>query len=320
MSRTTQELLDELRSQLDETNTANATDAQLLAALNRAQRKAVNIVSRKYEDLFWSSTTFTTTGGTRAYDIPAAAHGRKVEMLYVLISEVAYEIKRINNHQKARYITASQTTRPMYYTVVKNQLELFPTPSGSQTIYVCYGDRPEDLVTPQGRINSITSASNYVILDDVGDDLATTTDDFECYVNFIDYNTGEVKGTCQINAINTSTGQVTFKSSGLTRSTVLGKTVSTSLPTDLAVDDYVCLVTGTCVPELPDDYNDFLIQHAVVEIRRRFGEATQEEVAALKEYADELSTMWAGQEARSRVKKVSRNWQTGAGSLRRLLS
>lgn len=320
MSRTVSDLIDELRSQVDEFSSTNLTEAQILSAFNRGQRNAANITARKYEDLFWKKTTATTVSGQREYDIPSEAYGRRVEMLEVEIGGIAYKIKRISNHKKSAYVSSSTVQRPYYYTLTKNKFELYPTPSGGVTINVHYNDAPERLVTPQGQITSINSASNYVIVDSVGSDLATTTSGFASYVNFVDRNTGEVKGSCQISAINATTGQLTFKSAGLTRSTVLGQTISTSLPSDLTEDDYLCIVTGTCVPELPDAYTDYLIQYAVVEIRRRFGEPTNEEYAALKELESELLKMWAGREARGTVRKASNHWRSYSGSLRRLFS
>jgi hypothetical protein len=47
MSLTVSELITEVRDQLDEVNTLNVTDAQILAALNRGQRKGTNIITRK---------------------------------------------------------------------------------------------------------------------------------------------------------------------------------------------------------------------------------------------------------------------------------
>ena len=139
--------------------------------------------------------------------------------------------------------------------------------------------------------------------------------------NIVDANTGEVKVTLQVSAIDEDTGQITFKSAGLTRSTVLTKTVETEIPDTVAADDYVCLVTGTAVPELPAAYVDYLIQYAVVEIRRRLGENTQEEFAQLKELELEIQKMWVGREASNRVRKASHQWsRTLGGTLRRFLS
>ena len=239
MSESVNDLLDQLRAQLDESNPDNITDAQLLQTLNRAQRAATNIVARKYESLFWSSTTTTTVGGQQEYDIPTDAFGRRVELVEVVVNGTSYECRRIANQQRTNYDSLTQSAYPQYYTLKKNKIELFPVPSSGVTVRIHYTKRPEQLVVTQGRITAFDSSSNYVIVDTLGDDIAVTTAGFVAYVNVVDYLTGEVKGTVQVAAIDEDLNQVTFKSSGLTRSTVLGRTVSTSLPTDIAVDDYI---------------------------------------------------------------------------------
>lgn len=325
MDLTVNELITAVRDQLDETNTTNVTDAQILAALNRGQRKGTNIIARKYDSLFVNYTTTTMTSGTRNYTIPAAAYGKRLEKVEVLDSNqnIAWDVQRISFHKTTQYSNSSTSDRPYYYAIKKNEILLYPTPSSSKTIRLWYQDRPETLVTSQGRITSYTdSTTDTIIVDTLGSDLTTdTTDGFNAYINVIDYNTGDIKGSMQISAINTTTKQITLKSSGLTRSTVLGRTISTSLPSDIAVDDYICIVTGTCMPEIPGAYTDYLMQYAVVDIRRRLGENTTEEFAALKDLEAEIQSMWKGREMSHRVRKASTAWGYGLGtSLRRLLS
>lgn len=318
------ELITEVRNQLDEVNTTNVTDAQILAALNRGQRKGTNIIARKYDGLFVTSDESTTTvAGQQDYDIPAAAFGRRIEKVEIIEgSSTVWEVHRISFHKTTSFDLDSQITRPYHYALVKNKIKLYPIPAGSLTIRIWYTAAPGRLVEPQGRITSVNDASNYILVDSLGSDLTTdTSDGFNAYVNFIDYVTGDSKGSAQIAALDTGTNKLTIKTSGLTRSTVLGNSVSTSLPTDLSADDYVCVISGTCVPEIPGAYTDYLIQYAVVEIRRRLSEPTDAEFAQLKDLEEEIQLMWSGREAAHRVRKASRHWNTNLGThLRRLLS
>lgn len=318
MAQTVDDLLEQVRSQLDETNAENATDPQLLQALNRAQRAATNIIARKYESLFWSEFEDVTVAGQQDYDIPADAYGRRVEMVEIEIGDVRYELKRIGNHKTSPYTSLSQTNRPSYYRLAKNVISVYPTPAGGIPLHIHYTKRPEDLVVSQGRITTVNSGSNYVIVDALGDTISTTVTGFASYINVICYQTGAIKGSVQVSAINTTTKQVTFKSSGLTRSTVLGRTISTSLPTDIAVDDYLCLVSGTAVSELDEAYVDYLVQYAVVEIRRRFGESVEQEVVALQILETEIEKMWVGRESSHKIRKANSHYHTN--TIRRMIT
>jgi hypothetical protein len=314
MATTVDELMQSVRDATDEDNQEYLTDAQILKALDRAQRNATNIISRKYPDLFTASVDITTTG-VYDYDLPTEAAGRRITHMESYYGEIAYPMQRISEQQASAYRTSAQTSRPLYYVMSKNTIQLLPKPSSGVNIKIYYLKRSQPMVQQQGRITDIDTVNNLITLDAVGTQLATTITGFSSYVNFIDYNTGAVKGTCQISAIDTVTKEVTFKTTGLTRTSVLGLPVGVALPTDLVSDDYICLVTGTCVPELDDVYCDFLLQYSVVDIRRRFGEPLQEELVALDRIAKELESMWAGRNQTGRVRKANQNFSGPGGSL-----
>ena len=65
MILTVDQLIDQVRAQSDEFNEDNLTDAHISDLLNRGQRKAANIIARKFDSLFLESTTISTTAGTR---------------------------------------------------------------------------------------------------------------------------------------------------------------------------------------------------------------------------------------------------------------
>jgi hypothetical protein len=323
MSILVDDLILQVRSQTDEANDDDVTDPQIIRALNRAQRHASNILARKFEEIMWDSTTVTTTGGTREYDIPTASFGSRIEKIEVATddsSNVRYKLQRLSNHKTTNFITSSQTDIPTHYSIKRNKFEVYPTPKSNLTLHVHYFKRAEDFVKQQGRVETIDTSNNYITVDSIGSDVSTSTDGFGAYINIIDYRTGNIKRTLQVSALDSTSGQITFKSSGLTRSTVLGHTVSTSIGSDVAVDDYVCLVTGTCVPEIDEAYTDYIIQHAVVAIRRRLGEPTNEDFAELKELETELLKSWVSREQSRRVRKGSKSWVSATGiSHRRLL-
>lgn len=316
MATTVDDLIQSVRDATDEDNQDYLTTAQILKALDRGQRNATNIISRKYPDLFTESVDITTDGGYN-YALPTSAAGRRITHVESYSGDTAYPIQRISEQQATLYRSNSQTSRPLYYIMYKNNIQLVPKPTSGVVVKLYYLKRSQPLVAQQGRVTDINTASNLVTLDAIGSNLNTTITGFGSYVNFIDYNTGAVKGTCQVAAINTTNKEVTFKTSGLTRTKVLGLTVGVAIPTGLVADDYVCLVTGTCVPELDDVYCDYLLQYAVVDVRRRFGEPLQEELIALDKIGKELETMWAGRNPPGRIRKANSAYANPAGSLLR---
>lgn len=315
---TVDDLVSQVRQQTDEANTVDLNDSEIIQVLDRAQRNAINIITRRFPDLFYTFADITTVGGQYDYDIPKAAVGSKIAHMEAYVGEVAYPMTRIDLNKTSFYRSQATTTRPVYYGVTKNRLQLYPAPSQGITVRIYYPRRAEPLVLKQGRVTYIDTINNKIAVDEIGSALSTTTTGFGSYVNFVDYVTGEIKGTCQLNNINQSLDELTFKTTGLTRSSVLGKTISTAIPTDLALDDYICLVSGTCVPELDESYSDFLIQYAVVDIKRRFGEPLNEELESLKRLQDEIEKMWAGRNQAGRVRKANTLWGTYTGSPIRL--
>lgn len=309
MANTTNELMDLIRDDLDEANITDVSDADILQKLNRAQRKGVLRIISNFDSLFLDSEDITTVSGQSDYDWPDDTYAGKIKKLELIESTgIPRPIDRIWYRQSGKYARTGTTTRPSKYEIVGKKIRLYSAPAGDLTVRVHYVRNPENLVTQQGRIlSSGTDAATsqpYVIVDAVpgsGWDITTSSTGLNNYVNVIDWKTGRVKGTLQVASVNTTTKQVLFKAASLTRSSVLGKTVSTSLPTDIEVDDYICTVHGTCVSEIPEAYHDYLTQHAVVAIKRSKGEPTQEDYAALKEEEEDIKNIDQGTEQRLRV-------------------
>jgi hypothetical protein len=133
----------------------------------------------------------------------------------------------------------------------------------------------------------------------------------KAFVNIVDGTTGLVKATVQINSLTTSTKTLAIKTSGLARSVVFGRTVSSALPTTISLDDYVCLAYGTCIPTLVRDYDDYLLASATLEIKRRMGEDTQAEYGHFRELEADIEKMWSGRPQSARVARRNGHWGHG---------
>ena len=306
---TVNDLLEQTRAQLDESNSDDVSDDDIVAALNRGQRKAANVLVKHVPELLITSTTQSTTAGTDTYDVPEDAWGRRVNQITVVRNSTEYPLKRVAYRDLHRYTSASQVSVPQVYALKGRSYVVKPTPSAGVTLKLWYPRAFETLVVPQGRITAVSVGSSYVLLDALGSDLTTSTAALGAFVNIVDAQTGEIKVSLQTNAITTATKQVSFKTSGLTYATVYNRTIATAITSDVETNDYVCAVQGTCIPDLPDSCLDFLIQYAVTEIKRRMGETVQEEAALLKALETDVERQWAGRESSHTISNRSRTWQ-----------
>lgn len=304
---TTSDLVQLVRDDLDEANVVDVSSDLILRKLNRAQRTTLNKVLPKFDELFLTSSDITTDGSTWI-DMPDDIFGQRIEHInQVVEGDERPPLTKVSHRRASRYSATATSTRPSAYTVRHNQYRILRTPASGLTFRVHYTRVPETLVLPQGRVvgsgTDGDTSQPYVSVDALGSSLTTENTNLYNYVNIINHRTGKIRATLQIASLDTDNKRVLFKASGLGRSTVLGKTVSTSLPTDLSVDDYICVVHGTCVSEIPKAYQDYLVQHAVVSVKRSKQEPTTEDYADLKDQEDDVTGMWTGRESTLRITK-----------------
>ena len=167
-----------------------------------------------------------------------------------------------------------------------------------------------ELVKSEGRITAFTPAAGAVNATIVLGDIPTvsglsTSDDFGKYINFVDLNTGEIKGSAQIQSI---VGPLITLKLTPTRTTVLGKTVSGDTPSDLAVDDQISGIRGSSVPYFRKPISNYIIQYAVVEIRRSLGRDVGTEESKLKQLEGDVEHSWTRRPSGLRVKRKSSTW------------
>lgn len=317
---TVDDLIDEVRSMLDETNVVSVSDsADILPALNRAQNYAANILARHYESPMLKWVTVTPVSGQMEYDIPEDAFEQRIEKIELKINNQYQQIKRLSYRDISAYESSTGNPYPDYYAVIGNRYRLVPGNNTSYSLRLWYLVEPMRLVKSQGRINIVNTAGNYVIVDTVGSDLTTESDQLASYINIIDAQTGKRKASYQVQ--NISGNRITFKTVP-TRSTVLNIDIDNSL-TDLIInedtdnqgadvsinpDDFVCLIKGACVPFFKKPFSNFLIEYAVAEIRRKLGDSDVAEQEVLKRLEKQVERSWVGQEQSLRVDNASRTW------------
>lgn len=308
--QTVQDLADTVRSRIDELNRDTIDDVRdILPALNRALEYAVDIYARQYPDPYLASTTIALEAGEDEYQLPEDAYEDRVVKVDLLYNSYFYsDIQRISYRNLADYETNNVNTEPYYYAMVGRTIKLVPVPSSGYSMRVWYVKNPNQLVLPQGRITVVNTANNYVVVDSVGSDISTESDQLSNFVNIINARTGEVRGTFQV--LSTDDTRITIRTTP-NRTEVLGHEVLDSL-VDVGVkeDDYVCLATGTCVPYLSSPTSNFLIQYSIAELSRQLGINSVEEEQVLDKFEKQVKTTWAGREPTMRVNKRSNIYGT----------
>jgi len=307
---TVEEIATSVRARLDEMNRDSIdTERDILPALNRALEYAVDIYARHYPDPYIASTILPLINGQQDYEMPENVFEDRVVKVDLKGTTNYYQdIVRVSYRDLANFETEGTTATPFYYATLGRKLHVVPTPSGTYSLRIWYIQNPEQLVLPQGRVTVVNTTSNYIVVDSPGSQLTTESDQLESYVNIINSKTGEIRATLQIASIDD--GRVNFRSAR-SRDEVLGRAVGNSLVgTGTAIDDYICICTGICVPYLSSPTSNFLIQFAVAELARQLGVNGQEEEQVLQKFEDQVKKTWSGREPTTRIAKRSQAFGT----------
>ncbi len=304
MALTSTDLVVRVREKCDETNTSTVSDSAILRSLNEAQRSLIRIAARQYEQIFIDHTTLTTDG-TAYLTIPEDAFDRRLEFVEVEIASGTW--RKLVMEKPSRvgtYSTTSSVATPVAYSTKQNKIILLPTPASGKSIRVWYTKRSQPLVASYGRIIDFDTTT--LTLDSLSSSVSTDVDSLAAFINIVDGTTGLLKGSYQVSSA--ASDVVTIKTSALDRSTVAGLTIATALPSDLEIDDHICAISGTCVLQLLADYSDYVIQYAVVDVRRGLREDTTADYAYLKDLEKELETIWSGRETGGRITASNPYW------------
>jgi len=314
------EMVSQVRSQIDEENIDTVNDVDdILPALNRGLNYAADTLARHYEEPLLHNYRQPLSSGVQEYDFREDTYSDRIEKVEIEVGNDYVECIRISYRDISRYESKTLTNIPKYYAVIGRKIRLVNAPTGTYPARVWYLQAPEKLVMPQGRITSVNTASNYVIVDQVGDDLTTEVDSLNSYVNIVDGQTGRVKCTMQIK--NISGNRITWKTVPA-RTTVLNRNIEVDMldipdlylsPDETGTitidkDDYLCSYEGSCVLYFKDPTANFVMQFAISAMKRKVGDSADTEQAILKQFEDQLEHTWVGREQSLRIKKRNSIW------------
>lgn len=306
------DLVEEIRSQIDEQNIDSIdTNRDILPTMNRGLDYAMNIMARKYPDPFLATMDVTLIGGDNTYPLPEDCFEDRLLKVTISISGIEQEVRRVSFYDAWRF--TSQNNRvpiPAAYYVQGRDIVFVPASGGQYPARIYYIKQSEQLVMPQGRVTVVNTAGNYLVVDSLGADLTSESDQLNSYINVVDSQSGIVKHSYQIQLLDGD--RITLRSSPQ-RTTVLGRTIETALPVPTAdlqveLDDTICVVKGSAVPYFQQPLSNFLIEYAVAELTRKLGGEASTEEQVLQKFEKQISLIWTGRENTKVIQNRSRAW------------
>lgn len=310
MAHTTEDILRQVRAQLQEENTKTINDTVILDAVNRGNDYAFDLMIKHYPDpLVFQDPVLRTVDENNEIEILESTFEDRLLKIDAIQSTTYYDMERVSYRDIARIDGTNLTGAPRVYAMIGRKVRILPKPTmGTYKFRMWYVREVENLVKTQGKITAIGTTDisgtthSYVALDNIGSGLAVGE-----YINIIDAHTGEIKNSLEILSIDATSGKVVFKETP-TRSSVQNKNIDGALADDIELDDLVCLIDGTCIPFFKKPLTNYIIQYAVYEIRRALGYDVSLEERMLKKLEDSVERQWVGRENTKRVNAKNRLW------------
>lgn len=308
MALTARNIIDAIRNQLDEDSDADIKDKHILASANRAMTSGMDTLVAVFPDPM-TEFKLMTVGADGVVDLPEDIFEDRVLHVDLIIQDIPHRLAPVTHVDIHDYEISGTTSYPDVWAVFGRKLYLKPVASEGQTIRVWYVKELQPLVKPQGRITRI--GSDYLVVDSYGGGLTNNADELNSYINVIGFNTGEVKWSGQVKSI---VGDRINLTASPARSKVLNQNISSDLASaDVAIreDDYICTVDGTCISYMPQILENFLIQHAIIEMKNRLGYDSMPDRAVLSSYEKKLKAQWKSRPAKTKVQLTTTVWNSG---------
>jgi hypothetical protein len=251
MGWTTADLLESIknRAAVPEDQT-NFPDSTLLTIADEETRSLLMPSILKYrEEWMTYGYNHSLTASQSAYRLPYRAFGGKLRLLYYQDTQGNKAFPVRITPERMQEFSGNHTTSgyPTHYYMQHGSVVVEPTPTvTSGTLVMTYYRRPSELVatTAVATITAINTGTGVVTLSGVPASWVSST------IALVPYDFVRAKPEFDALAID-QTPTASGSSTTLTFS---------SLPTDLAVGDYVALAGKTPIPQVPADLHPILAQ------------------------------------------------------------
>lgn len=202
------------------------------------------------EDFFTSSIDYTLIAGTGRYAIPERSVGLTIRAIHLIDSStgnIVVELPRLSIEKLAEYSQTSAS--PVGYYVENNDIVVFPTPLSSigRTLRVFYPIRPGQFIDP--------SAAAVIATINTGTNTITVTAIPSTWVTGNTFDLIAQRAGHSYSAID------------LISTSISGTTIILpSLPSTLAVGDYITLANYSPLVQLPPDFQPALAMFTAAEM------------------------------------------------------
>lgn len=243
MSRTTSELISQIKLFGSFPSSDSLfSNANYLAFLNtEMQKEIVPLLRTINEEHFLTVKEIPIEAGKNKYRIPSRAIGASLRDIQILNSDNSItQLNRLYEEDRT-----SLDKNELGYFLVGNQIEISPMPNITQgSLRLLYFRRPSAFVLPSecSQINSIDTLNNQITVNSIPSTMTSGI-----LVDFLQASSPFDLLAMDSEIIGISGTTITFS----------------SLPDDLAINDYIALAGQTCVPMIPDEFITILIQAAL---------------------------------------------------------
>ncbi len=232
------------------TNNVNNTTNLLAMATEELHIKLLPLIMSVREEFYVANKDHTVTASQAGYAIPSRASGMVLRDVLWIEGTTITALLPVDPET----ITTTATGTPDGYYLEHNNVVLYPTPSTtSGTLRLRYFMRPSRLAatTACAQVATIDSGTNTVTVSSIPSSWGTGT-----IVDFISANVPYSCHAIDQTISNVASTTITFS----------------SLPTNLAVGDWIALAEYTPIPQIPHEFQPVLSQMTVVKALEAIGD------------------------------------------------
>jgi hypothetical protein len=254
-------------------------DADFLAFAN----EEVNLgllpsIMRLHEDYLLYTEEMPLVANTSRYEISHRAIGNKFrELSYKDSNGNIFEMTRINIEDLPDYNGSAISNRYYAYYIENNEIVLVPgvSSSVSGSLMLSYYLRPNELVTDNsaGKITAINTTTGEITVDAVPSAFSISLT-FDLIKSKSPFRTVALE--LSVTSINPVTKVIAFDPA--------------DLPSNLQVDDYVCIAEQTIIPQIPAELHVVLAHRVASRCMEALGDAQGLQIANQKLAEFELNT------------------------------